>query len=425
MKQYVFVIVGTALLTWGICKGDIWLILFGVASFAMAAYFQVRTLRYLKEQCAFMLEAIKNKEYSFRLPLNGKHGNERILQETLNEFGHMMGLQKQEMEVREMYYKHILESVTTGIIVLDDKGRIVQSNVAAARLLSLPSLATLDQVNHHEKNLAQQLRNLPSGESMTLHFTTSRGESDLTIRAVNMMLGNEKHVKVLALNDIRSEMDAKEQESWTRLTRVLTHEIMNSIAPIASLSETMMQDERMKAPEIAEGMKAIHETSAGLIEFVDSYRKYSNIQNPNPSPFYLYELLTGIEKLGIVPEQVKMKLQIQPRDIMIYADQNLVRQVFINLLKNAAEAMDGKGQIMINACIDKNEHTFIHISNNGPSISDAERENIFVPFYTTKTEGNGIGLSLCRRIMKMSGGRISLLPSGTNGWNTTFLLEFD
>ena len=110
---------------------------------------------------------------------------------------------------------------------------------------------------------------------------------------------------------------------------------------------------------------------------------------------------------------------------MIYADPNLVRQVFINLLKNAAEAMDGKGLIMINACIDKNEHTFIHVSNNGPAISDAERENIFVPFYTTKTEGNGIGLSLCRRIMKMSGGRISLLPPGTNGWNTTFLLEFD
>lgn len=424
MKQYIFFILGTAVLTWGICRTEVVLMVCGFIGLGISVYMHFKSRHSLKERCEIMLEAIRNKEYSFRLPLNGKLGNERILQETLNEFGNMMGKQKQEMEVREMYYKHILESVTTGIIVLDERGRIMQSNEAAARLLSLPSLATLDQLNQYGDNLPQRMRNLSSGESIVLHFTTQRGESNLTVRAVNMMFGNNENVKVLAINDIRSEMDAKEQESWVRLTRVLTHEIMNSIAPITSLSETMMNGD-MNNAEMENGIKAIYETSAGLMEFVESYRKYSNIQQPNPLPFYLFKLLTGIERLGILPDGVKLTMQLQPKDMMIYADPNLVRQVFINLFKNASEAMDCEGKILVHAYIDKNEHTFIQVSNNGPVISKEERENIFVPFFTTKSDGNGIGLSLCRRIMKMSGGRISLLPTGTNGWNTSFLLEFE
>lgn len=240
-----------------------------------------------------------------------------------------------------------------------------------------------------------------------------------------MQLGNQK-VKILAFNDIRNELDAKELDSWVKLTRVLTHEIMNSIAPISSLSETFLQRKDVIDTPLYDGIRAIHDTSAGLISFVDSYRKFSSLQKPAPEPFYLYDLISQIQELHIIPRQITFSLQIEPEDLMIYADPNLIRQVIINLIKNAVQAItSATGKIHLRAYSTAEEHVLIYISNDGMIIPEAEAEEIFVPFFTTKKEGSGIGLSLSRQIMKLSGGSISLLRPGTNGWNTTFVLEFE
>jgi len=209
-----------------------------------------------------------------------------------------------------------------------------------------------------------------------------------------------------------------EMASWERLTRVLTHEIMNSLAPIVSLSDTFMEEEEVKNSDMYEGIKAIHDTSEGLISFVDSYRKFSSLQKPQKELVEVKTMLSRIASIGLGGESATIEIKVEPENLQIELDQNLIRQVIINIVKNAVEAKASR--IFINAYKYEDHSAKIIIYNNGTVISDAERKEIFVPFFTTKKKGNGIGLSLCRQIMKICGGNISVLPTGTNGWNTSF-----
>lgn len=416
---------GIALLTAGILEKVWWAGIAGGGLCAIVAWISYQMQQQLREKSWLMLEAIRNRDYSFRLPLYGFSGGERVLQETLNQFGSLMGEQKQLMEQRERFYEQILSSVSSGVIVLDENHVVVQTNPAAARLLGIPILSTLRQLERFGTEVPYLLRTLKAGERCNLQYTTGKGDVQLSVRATEMQLGG-KNVRILTLNDIRNELDAKELDSWIKLTRVLTHEIMNSIAPISSLSETFLKRKDVVNGPLYDGIRAIHETSTGLISFVDSYRKFSALQKPSPEPFYLMDLLKQIQGLNLVPETVALTLQIEPVELMLYADPNLIRQVLINILKNAVQSIGGnKGRIHIRAYSAANEHVFIYISNDGPVIPEEEAEQIFVPFFTTRINGSGIGLSLSRQIMKLSGGSISLLRAGTNGWNTTFVLEFE
>lgn len=418
-------IVGVALITLGITEGKSVLWVVGVISCVASVLVFRKMQQQLREKSWLMLEAIRNRDYSFRLPVAGFSGGERVLQDTLNRFGGLMSEQKQLMEQRERFYEQILSSVTSGIIVLDEDMKVVQTNPAAARLLGLPVLSTLQQLDRYGTEVPHVFRTLGAGERCNIQFSTSKGEVQLLVRASVMQLG-DRTVRILALNDIRNELDAKELDSWIKLTRVLTHEIMNSIAPISSLSETFLKRSDVIGTPLYDGIRAIHETSTGLISFVDSYRKFSSLQKPSPEPFYLLDLLHQVEGLTLVPENIALTLQIEPAELMLYADPNLIRQVLINLIKNAVQAIGGhKGRIHVRAYSSADEHVFVYVSNDGPAIPEAEAEQIFVPFFTTRSEGSGIGLSLSRQIMKLSGGTISLLRSGTNGWNTTFVLEFE
>ncbi len=416
---------GIALLTAGILEKVWWAGIAGGGLCAIVAWISYQMQQQLREKSWLMLEAIRNRDYSFRLPLYGFSGGERVLQETLNQFGSLMGEQKQLMEQRERFYEQILSSVSSGVIVLDENHVVVQTNPAAARLLGIPILSTLRQLERFGTEVPYLLRTLKAGERCNLQYTTGKGDVQLSVRATEMQLGG-KNVRILTLNDIRNELDAKELDSWIKLTRVLTHEIMNSIAPISSLSETFLKRKDVVNGPLYDGIRAIHETSTGLISFVDSYRKFSALQKPSPEPFYLMDLLKQIQGLSLVPETVALTLQIEPVELMLYADPNLIRQVLINILKNAVQSIGGnKGRIHIRAYSAADEHVFIYISNDGPVIPEEEAEQIFIPFFTTRINGSGIGLSLSRQIMKLSGGSISLLRAGTNGWNTTFVLEFE
>ncbi len=416
---------GIALLTAGILEKVWWAGIAGGGLCVIVAWISYQMQQQLREKSWLMLEAIRNRDYSFRLPLYGFSGGERVLQETLNQFGSLMGEQKQLMEQRERFYEQILSSVSSGVIVLDENHVVVQTNPAAARLLGIPILSTLRQLERFGTEVPYLLRTLKAGERCNLQYTTGKGNVQLSVRATEMQLGG-KNVRILTLNDIRNELDAKELDSWIKLTRVLTHEIMNSIAPISSLSETFLKRKDVVNGPLYDGIRAIHETSTGLISFVDSYRKFSALQKPSPEPFYLMDLLKQIQGLSLVPETVALTLQIEPVELMLYADPNLIRQVLINILKNAVQSIGGnKGRIHIRAYSAADEHVFIYISNDGPVIPEEEAEQIFVPFFTTRINGSGIGLSLSRQIMKLSGGSISLLRAGTNGWNTTFVLEFE
>ena len=416
---------GVVLVTLGIVYGKGGLLVAGLLLCAASIFIFRKMQQQLREKSWLMLEAIRNRDYSFRLPVYGFSRGERVLQDTLNRFGGLMSEQKQLMEQRERFYEQILSSVTSGIIVLDESMKVVQTNPAAARLLGLPVLSTLQQLERYGAEVSHVFRSLGAGERCNIQLSTSKGEVQLLVRASVMQLG-ERQVRILALNDIRNELDEKELDSWIKLVRVLTHEIMNSIAPISSLSETFLKRKDVVGTPLYDGIRAIHETSVGLISFVDSYRKFSSLQKPSPEPFYLLDLLRQIEGLTLVPGNIILSLQVEPAELMLYADPNLIRQVLINLIKNAVQAIDGeKGRIHVRAYSSADEHVFVYVSNDGPAIPEVEAEQIFVPFFTTRSEGSGIGLSLSRQIMKLSGGSISLLRPGTNGWNTTFVLEFE
>ena len=420
----ILLVVGTALLTWGFAKGQYLLAGIGLVVLLFAIVNYIHGVKKLKEKCYLMLEAIRNNDYSFRLPTTYHSASEQVLQDTINQFGSLMNEQKQQMVQQEKFYEHIMSAVSTGIIVIDEHDNIMQANPAAAKLLGLPILSNLRQLERYGNDVADLFRLIQAKERRQLHLQTDKGEVDLSIACVRTEL-DRKAVRILIMNDIHNELDEKELDSWIKLTRVLTHEIMNSMAPISSISDTFMQREDVKDSEIYDGIRAIHETSTGLISFVDSYRKFSALQQPQPEPFFIQEIVKQVSSLNLVPEHINLNIQVEPDDLMLYADSNLIRQLLINLLKNAVQAIGNhQGRILVHAYADKNEHVFINVSNNGPAISSELARQIFVPFFTTKQDGSGIGLSLARQIMKLSGGTITLLKTGTNNWPVTFQLEF-
>ncbi len=417
-------VAGTALLTWGFAKGQYLLAGIGLVVLLFTIVNYVYGVKRLKEKCYLMLEAIRNNDYSFRLPTTYHSASEQVLQDTINQFGILMNEQKQQMVQQEKFYEHIMSAVSTGIIVIDEHDNIMQANPAAAKLLGLPILSNLRQLERYGNDVVDLFRKLQARERSQLHLQTNKGEVDLSISCVRTDL-NKQPVRILIMNDIRNELDEKELDSWIKLTRVLTHEIMNSMAPISSISDTFMQREEVKNSELFDGIRAIHDTSSGLISFVDSYRKFSALQQPQPEPFYVQEIMKQVSSLNIVPEHINLNIQVEPDDLMLYADSNLIRQILINLLKNAVQAIgNNEGRILVHVYADKSEHVFINVSNNGPAISSELARQIFVPFFTTKQDGSGIGLSLARQIMKLSGGTITLLKTGTNNWPVTFQLEF-
>ena len=234
------------------------------------------------------------------------------------------------------------------------------------------------------------------------------------------------------LFDINNELDEKEIDSWIRLTRVLTHEIMNAVTPITSLSDTLLglTEAQASKEEIRNGLQTISSTGKGLLSFVESYRKFTRIPTPEPSLFYVKSFIERMVELALHQHpdvRVTFHTDIAPSDLILYADENLVSQVVINLLKNAIQAIesdintDKEGHINIRAYCNEAEAILIEISNNGPAIPNDIAEHIFIPFFTTKEGGSGIGLSISRQIMRLSGGNLSLLP----GKETTFILKFN
>lgn len=424
LARIAFLTGGTVLLTLGINQDENEWIWIGGFLIALAIYLFYSSQKQLREKSWLMLEAIRNRDYSFRLPTHGFIGGERILQNALNEFGAMMGEQKQLMEQRERFYEQVLSGISSGIIVLDEQNKIIQTNPAATRLLGLPALGTLQQLERYGNDIPELLISLPAGERCNLQYATSKGEIQLLVRASIMELGGNT-VKILTLNDIRNEMNTKELESWIKLTRVLTHEIMNSIAPVVSLSGTLLSYFRTKdAPkssgEITDatirktirGLDTIKSQGQTLMHFTESYRQFAYLKQPEPEPFPLTYLLQNLQTLYLPDMQrqhIDFSLVLFQPEITVHADEKLLSQVLINLLKNAMQALEGQadGKIRMEVDTEKNQ-LLIRVTDNGPGVPSDLIEDIFVPFFTTKATGSGIGLSLSRQIIRMHGGELSV-----------------
>ena len=217
---------------------------------------------------------------------------------------------------------------------------------------------------------------------------------------------------------IREQVNLGEVESWEKLTRVLTHEIMNATAPIASISQSMLHHPAVKDSELEEGIMAIHNTVTHLNSFVDGYRKYSALQKPVPESV---NLSSAVKDMACLYPDVLWQNSIN-EDVTVKTDPNLLRQILINIVKNAVEA--GAKTVGLDSESSKDGKVLLYISNDGEMIPAEARPSIFVPFFTTKRKGNGIGLSLSRRLLAIQGGMMSLADEPRSGFHTTFLLEF-
>ena len=339
----------------------------------------------------FLFNAIDNLDFSFNFP---EQGSDRLVNESLNRIRRIIEKARHDLMERERYYEQIINAVSTGIMVVDERGSVLQHNEAALRLLGVEVLTFESQV---KEKLASE---------------------DFSVRETSALL-NDKKVRIIAFSDIRNELSSRELESWTKLIRVLTHEIMNNVAPITSLSETLSH--KSDNSEIKEGLSVINSTGKQLLNFVDNYRRMTLIPKPQPKLFYVKLFLERMVTISSeYSKDSNINLNIPVSDLLIYADESLIAHVVTNLLKNAVEA--GATSISISAYTTPDDSIFIDISNNGNPIPSEEAQQIFVPFFTTKPTGSGIGLSISRQIMKQSGGSLELIKSDTT--STLFRLKF-
>lgn len=421
------------LLTVMLCFSTVWLgvlqsyLWFGVSIclLILSIIWQIRLYRSHVKQVLFMIDALENNDNSFRFPVEKGSPVSKQINSALNRVGQILYNVKAQTAQQEKYYELILDFVSTGLIVLNDNGAVYQKNKEALRLLGLNVFTHVRQLSKVDAVLMEKVENCRAGDKLQVMFHNERGTINLSIRVSDINVHDE-HLRILALNDINVELDEKEIDSWIRLTRVLTHEIMNSVTPITSLSDTLLSIVEDRDEEISHGLQTISTTGKGLLSFVESYREFTRIPTPEPSLFYIKAFIERMIELARHQnpcEHITFRTEIVPADLILYADENLISQVVINLLKNAIQAIGNQpdGKINIHAYCNEAEEVWIEIKNNGPVIPAEIAEHIFIPFFTTKEGGSGIGLSISRQIMRLSGGSLILLQDDKE---TRFILKF-
>lgn len=388
--------------------GTLWIAL-GGAMIAALTYIVTRaaTRRKLIGKIDFMSDALDSGETAFRY--SESRWRNRRLNKSLNRLRSIFEAEKADIRERERYFGTMLDHVQSGVIVIDGE-KIDYSNTVAKGVLGMAEISSLRQIGRISPDLANAFREASEMESRA-SFISERGTVQFSISACTARL-HGKEVSIVTFNDITREMENNESESWTRLIRVLTHEIMNTVTPVASLSSALSQNlDSYSAEDIRSALGTIASSSEGLISFVQSYRSLTHISAPVRKAFYLKDLVNDSVNIAKANwPSVNVLYRELSSDVILYADYGQMSQVLNNLIKNAVQA--GAGNVSITASIDKREQTVIDIANDGEPISASGQEQLFVPFYTTKgSSGTGVGLSLCRQIVRLNGGTIKLSSS--------------
>ena len=392
----------------------------GGAVVAALTYIGTRALvrRKIIGKIDFMSDALDSGESAFRY--SEDQWSDRRLNKSLNRLRAIFEAEKTDIRERERYFGIMLDHVQSGVIVIDGE-RIDYSNIIARGFLGMSDISSLRQIERLSPELANAFRNASETESRA-SLISERGTVQFSISACESRL-HGKDVSIVTFNDITREMENNESESWTRLIRVLTHEIMNTVTPIASLSSALSQNlADYDAEDVRSALGTIASSSEGLISFVQSYRSLTHIAAPVRKAFYLKDLVNDSVTIAQTNwPSASVSYHELSEDIILYADFGQISQVMNNLIKNAVQA--GASEIDITASIDKRERTVINVANNGEPISETGKEQIFVPFYTTKGDsGTGVGLSLCRQIIRLNGGTINLTSSTAESTVFTIVL---
>ncbi len=411
-------------------------ILFLLVCFELAELF--RFISKTNRKLTRFLESVKYSDFASGFSADDNLGKSfKELNLAFNQVLDAFRKARSEKEEHLLYLNTIVEHVTTGLISFDSQGNVELMNATAKRFLKIETLRNIDDLIETNSKFYKVLFDLPTGKS-ALHRL--EGDIQLSVTATEIILRGKK-VKLVALQNIQPELQKKELEAWQNLTKVLRHEIMNSITPIASLTSTLKdvlledlkQDKEVfilpeeAVDDLNDGIETIEGRSKGLIKFIDAYRDYTSIPLPQIKVISvkdLFEHLSQLLKIELRKENVNLSHWVSPADLTIQADEELIEQVLINLIKNAIEALGDTDSALIElrAGLNDASNAKITVSDNGSGIIREALEQIFVPFYTTKKTGSGIGLSLSRQIMQLHHGTLTV--DSEMGQGTTFTLNF-
>jgi nitrogen fixation/metabolism regulation signal transduction histidine kinase len=324
-------------------------------------------------------------------------------------------------------------------MTIDEKGHILYSNPFLQKLLNFKPLLHVKQLNQIDPKLFDLIKNLGAFEQKFYQLTNEREKNQLLFKAVPINLDG-KSLLLVTVQDLHKELDEKENESWVRLIRVLTHEIMNTITPITSISESLSKYYKVEKGELywdklnedqikntVKGLNVIRIQGQDLMEFVQSYRSILDLPNPDKSLVPIKTLLDRIQVLLRMEksnQSLAFKIEVEPENLEFYIDEKQIAQVLINLSKNAIQSLKGQenGKLIIKAAIDEQGKKYLEVMDNGPGIPPEQMDEIFVPFFTTKQGGTGIGLSLSKQIMHLHGGNLRVHSVAYQ--NTSFILTF-
>jgi nitrogen fixation/metabolism regulation signal transduction histidine kinase len=413
-----------------------------LGSFMVVIILTISLISYLNatnRRIRFFFDAVRNEDSNLSFPVDVKSRDLKELYKSMNKVNQQIQQLKIENRQQEQYFQTLLEHLVVGIITFNNNGFVLHANSAAKKLLSVDVLTHVQQIERIDRRLFQVIKTIKPSERQLVALPSEKGEIQLSLKASSFKT-REEELTIVSIQDIKSELDEKELESWMKLIRVLMHEIMNSITPITSLSDSLANIYKSGSKPILpgevtektigttiQGLNVIREQGKGLMSFVESYRKLTRIPQPDRKLFRVSDLLIRVKILyNSLEKSDKVALSVNQKDpdLEIFADESQISQVLINLLKNAIEANENNhsGKITIIAGLDPENHPEICVIDNGPGIPEKNLEEIFVPFFTTREEGSGIGLSISKQIMRVHGG--SLKVRSVPGKETIFCMSF-
>ncbi|MEB3347202.1 ATP-binding protein [Aquimarina gracilis] len=407
---------------------------------SLQTMFMIRYLNHNNRKIAFFFNAIKNEDFTLRFPEKGDVGSFNELNRSLNALNAMMQDVYLTHQAQEQYYQEIIKQAEIGMLTFNNKGHILFANPKVEKLLNYTPLNHIKQLAQVDEELYNLFRNIEPFERKLFQFTNERETIQLAIKS-NEILLNKERLNLVTIQDINNELDKKETDSWIKLIRVLTHEIMNSVTPITSISETILgyfkdekgivmadQIDKNKIYNAAKGLEVIKNQGNDLMSFVQSYRSFLNVPAPDKELIKVQPLLEKIKVLASQEngfDSISFESILHDENLEIYADEKLITHVLLNLSKNAIQALKDtpKAQLKFISGITEKGKKYIIVKDNGPGIPPEIMNQIFIPFYTTKNEGTGIGLSLSKQIMHLHGGMLNVFSAPNQETSFTLLFE--
>ncbi len=407
-----------------------WIVILIVGVAVLSAVLAVIFSSYrVRRKVNYMLDALEDGETNFRFSERKSR-----LNKTLNRLNGIFKQERLAIREQEKFFGTLLDNVKTGIVVFDTtSGAITYSNSRALQILGLASLVNIKQLRIIDNNLAAAFiaeKEVSDPEKNKASFYNESSQKTI-VMSKSSALVQGRDVRIVSFNDVTEELETNQEEAYSKLIRVLTHEIMNTVTPISSLSDALVSylepeddeltPERRKA--LRDGLDTIASSSRSLIQFVESYRNLTRVAPPVKSVFYVRDLASEVMELTseqLASSGASLSFAERSDDVILFADRGQILQILINLVKNAVQAK--ARTIKMEARIDSSDVTIIEVSNDGEPITPEAQKQMFVPFYTTKQDGSGIGLAISRQIMRMHNGQISLKSSTAE--KTTFSLIF-